>query len=181
MTPAGSGKQRRRGRTFGTVERIASGRWRARFRPHAGALRVTAPETFKTKADASAWLATQQADLGRGVWTDARAGASVTVKAWGEEWLAAPRKRRTTLARDTSVLRTWLYPTLGTWPVNRVTPLDVRRVVAAMAEDLAPATVRTDYGVIRALFAAAVDADLIGRSPCRGIELPVPSQGPGWC
>jgi integrase len=49
----------------------------------------------------------------------------------------------------------------------------VQRLVTAMADRLAPATVRTNYGVLRAVLAAAVDADLLVRSPCRGIKLPV--------
>jgi integrase len=47
-------------------------------------------------------------------------------------------------------------------------------VVALMEDDrgLAPATVRTNYGVLRAVMAWAVDNDLIDRSPCRGVRLP---------
>jgi len=41
-----------------------------------------------------------------------------------------------------------------------------------MAEQLAPATVRTNYGVLRAILRAAVEADLIAVSPCRGVRLP---------
>lgn len=41
-----------------------------------------------------------------------------------------------------------------------------------MAETLAPATVRTHYGVLKAVMNAAVEADLLVRSPCRGIRLP---------
>lgn len=37
---------------------------------------------------------------------------------------------------------------------------------------LAPRTVRTNYGVLRALFGASVKAELIPISPCRGIRLP---------
>jgi integrase len=42
-----------------------------------------------------------------------------------------------------------------------------------MVAELSPATVRTNYGVLRAVLVAAVEADLIGRSPCRGIRLPI--------
>jgi integrase len=41
-----------------------------------------------------------------------------------------------------------------------------------MSERLAANTVRTNYGVFRACINAAVEADLIGRSPCRGVNLP---------
>ena len=35
-----------------------------------------------------------------------------------------------------------------------------------------PATVRTNYGVLRTILRSAVDADLIAQSPCRGVRLP---------
>ena len=41
-----------------------------------------------------------------------------------------------------------------------------------MTEKLAPTTVRTNYGVLRTILAAAVEADLLVRSPCRGIRMP---------
>lgn len=49
-----------------------------------------------------------------------------------------------------------------------------------MAAALLPATVRTNLGVLRAVLNAAVEADLIGRSPVRGIRLakPVPPDRP---
>ena len=37
---------------------------------------------------------------------------------------------------------------------------------------LAGSTVRTNYGVLRAIFGWAVENDLLARSPCRGIRLP---------
>jgi integrase len=45
-------------------------------------------------------------------------------------------------------------------------------VVEGLAEHLAPATVRTDYGVLRAVLSAAVNADLLAVSPCRRVSLP---------
>ena len=50
--------------------------------------------------------------------------------------------------------------------------MDIRALVENMAKQLAPATVRTDYGVLRAILSAAVDADLLPISPCRGVRLP---------
>ena len=42
-----------------------------------------------------------------------------------------------------------------------------------MGATLARATVRTNYGVLRAILGAAVDADMLAVSPCRGVRLPV--------
>jgi hypothetical protein len=86
-------------------------------------------------------------------------------------------KRSTTLARDRSVSDKHLLTALGKKPIGSITPLDVRRLVEQMNTTLAPATVRTNCGVLRALFGAAVDAGLLAVSPCRGIGLPAPTRG----
>jgi len=76
------------------------------------------------------------------------------------------------MARDRVVVDRHLVPALGARPIASITPLDVQRVVNEMAKNHAPATVRTNYGVLRAILNAAVAADLIARSPCRGVHLP---------
>jgi hypothetical protein len=57
---------------WGSVRRLASGRFQARYRV-AGAEHL-APTTFGTKRDADAFLATARADLERGTWIDPDAG-----------------------------------------------------------------------------------------------------------
>ena len=84
----------------------------------------------------------------------------------------ASHKRATTRARDEVVLRKHFLPALGSRPIASITPLDIRRVVEAMAENLAPATVRTNYAVLKAVLNAAVEADLLVKSPCRGVRPP---------
>ena len=55
------------------------------------------------------------------------------------------------------------------------TPAQLEGCVDAMTAKLAPTTVRTNLGVLNAVLNAAVDADLIARSPARGIRV---SAGP---
>jgi integrase len=57
-----------------------------------------------------------------------------------------------------------------------ITPADIQAVVDAWATGLAPRSVRTYYRVLRAILNAAVNADVIGKSPCRGIKLPPPER-----
>jgi integrase len=65
----------------------------------------------------------------------------------------------------------WWLPALGGTALAKITPGVVRGVVDTMRAGLASATVRTNYGVLRAVLSAAVDAELIARNPCRGIRL----------
>ena len=84
-------------RTFGTVRRLPSGRWQARY-PDARGSMLPAPITFRTKGDAHRFLASVEADQARGLLVDPRAGL-VTLATWSEQWLARPGKRRNTIAR----------------------------------------------------------------------------------
>jgi hypothetical protein len=57
-------------RRFGSVRKLASGRWQARYRdPLTGQLRA-AKETFETKTDADIALTLIEADISRDKWTD---------------------------------------------------------------------------------------------------------------
>ncbi len=62
-----------RRRRFGTVRKLPSGRWQARYRDALGE-RLTAPNTFATKADAQRWLSAAETDMRRGEWHDPRLG-----------------------------------------------------------------------------------------------------------
>jgi integrase len=156
-------------RQFGSIRKLPSGRWQARHPDPSGSL-VPAPMTFSTRGDASRYLARVQSDLERGDWHDRRLG-KVTFADWMERWLASnPLKRSTTLARDSTVLRTHALPVLGQRPMASITPADIKVVVDEMATKLAPDTVRTNLAVIRAVFNAAVDAEVLARSPVRAIR-----------
>ena len=156
---------------MGSIRRAPrSGRWEARFRDTAGRQRTA---TFDRKSDATIFLAAAETDVARGSWRDPALGRTPFADI-ARDWLASnPRKRPTTYAHDAMVIRVHLNPPLGELPIARVTPADVKAVVAAMEHrGLAPATVRTSYGVLRAILSWAVENDVIDRSPCRGVRLP---------
>ena len=82
--------------------------------------------------------------------------------------------RPKTLHTDTGIIERYLRPTFGVQPLSLITPREVQRLVAQWSRRLAPNSVRRNYAVVRAIFNAAVDADLIARSPCRSVKLPRP-------
>lgn len=79
---------------FGAVDKLPSGRWRARCTGPDGRRRTL---TFSTKSDARAWLATQQADVVRKMWRAPEAGRR-TVGAYAAEYLARDDLRESTRA-----------------------------------------------------------------------------------
>lgn len=163
-------------RRFGAVRQLPSGRWQARYRNGAGDL-VSARRTFATKRDAAQFLAMVEADQLRGVAIDPRGGRT-KVEAWAAEWLRTKRgQRANTLARDRAALAHAL-PTIGHLALASVTPMHIRSIVDAIRDaGRSPKTVRTYMGTLSALFAGAVEADLIQRSPVRprslALERPV--------
>jgi len=130
-------------------------------------------KAFPKRVQADQWAKERESDKLRGAWVDPRAGRE-TFGQWVIRYLkdGATHKRATTQARDRAVLNHWFVPALGKRPIGSITPHDVRVVVQSMTVRLAPRTVRTNYGVLRAAMSAAVDAGLFAVSPCRGIKLP---------
>jgi integrase len=152
-----------------SIRRRPNGKWRARYRDPAGTEHA---RHFARRVDAERWLDRVRGDLARGTYVDPRRGRT-TYAEWSERYFAgALHKRPTTLIRDRTVNEKHFLPVLGSRALSSITPLDVRRLVESLARRLAPATVRTNYGVLRAVLRAAVDADVIAVSPCRGVKLP---------
>ena len=139
-------------------------------------VRVRDPEgrevsrTFRTLTLARDFEREQQRAKSRGSWIDP-AAASMTFREWSATWLRSnPGKRPSSWARDEVIVRRHLVPELGPRRLGSITKLDVQQLVNSWTG--APRTVKRQYGVLRAIMNAAVDADLIGRTPCRAIDLP---------
>ncbi len=175
---------------FGTVDQRAPKgrpkRWRARYddptwtgdgRPP----RITAPETFPTKAAAEAWLAGVWAQVAAGTWThpdelEARRRTeakqaqtdALTVEQWATQWLTMLERTRSagTLRKRRSDLRVHILPELGTLRLVDLTP----RKVAAWHSALPSDGIRTaSYQTLRAMLTAAVDSEetSLTENPCR--------------
>jgi hypothetical protein len=156
-------------REFGSVRRLPSGRWQARY-PDGSGFQVPADRTFSTKSDAIRFLASVQTDMARGRFLDPRDG-KITLTQWAEEWLALPGKSSASIVRDRQGLAAFLA-NFGSLSLAAITPTHVQAAVNARAKVAAPATVRRDFAALRAVLNAAVDVDRIGRSPARKIALP---------
>jgi integrase len=129
-------------------------------------------EVFSTRRAAEARASEIEADQQRGAWIDPRF-ARRSFDTVAMEWLASnPAKRPSAWARDESIVRVHLDPALGDEPIGKVTPARVRALVTAWSDVFEPRTVRRMYGVLRAIFAFAVESTYLMASPCRGVKLP---------
>src|SRR5262245_24955477 len=81
---------------FGTVRKLPSGRYQARYTGPDG-LRRKAPVTFDTIRDAQTWLATIRADIVRDTWSPTKDSAKdLHFDTYAETWLEArPLEART--------------------------------------------------------------------------------------
>lgn len=128
--------------------------------------------SFRSRRDAETFAREQLSAQQRGAWLHP-GGASTLFGEWADEWLRQRvGARPKTIHTDAGIVERHLRPALGSVRLGSVTPRDVRRLVGGWNARFAPNTVRRHYAVLRAIMNAAVDAELIARSPCRAIKLP---------
>jgi integrase len=150
---------------FGSVRRLPSGRWQARWTTDAGK-RETAPRTFDTKREAEKFLAQTQTDLARGTYLDARDGQRIFL-AYATEFIEQGGTRGA-LAPKTKQLYTDLVKrdlaTFHDLTIAAVRPQDVRRWYVSRAAH--PTRQRQAYALLKAVFNTAVRDRLIAHNPC---------------
>lgn len=149
-----------------------TGRYQARYpvRQTDGTVKQVSAGTFTSLNDAKDARSLQIAKLRTGGWVDPT-GPRTTVEAWSTEWLALRRGGNT---KTKTIVRSRIVPRWGSRRLGEITSLDVQRWVNDMlAEPLAPATVKAYYACFRQMMSHAVDHDLLPKTPCRNIELPV--------
>jgi excisionase family DNA binding protein len=152
-------------RSFGTVGRLPSGRYRARYRDPATGQQVSGG-TFPSRADAERWLAAAQIDQARGAWVDPRAG-EVLLRDYAEGWLAQHTGlRETTHSGYRYLLAHYICPVLGGTPIGRLTPGAVREWYSALHASR-PAAASAAYRLLRAILNTAVADERIVRNPCQ--------------
>lgn len=144
--------------------------WLAGFRAPDGS---EISKAFDRKIDAQRWLATQQADQLRGHWSDPRSGR-VSFEQQAAEWMANRRsQRRTTIARDQSLLRTLVLPTFGRMPLWSIDINRVEKWVQELVDQgYAPATVQKAFQILGGVLRSAVRSKRLGNDVTVGVSLP---------
>jgi integrase len=153
-------------RSFGSVRRLPSGRWQARYRDAAGKTHA-APETFATRPEATRFLAQVETDLARGEWTDPRAGR-VLFAEWAARWQETTTNLRpNTRALHAYLLRRFLLPAFADTALADLDLMAVRSWLARLErEAVSPNTVAKAYRLLARIMDTAVDASLLVRNPC---------------
>jgi integrase len=147
----------------GGIDQRGKNSWRLRYR--VGKERHTA--TFsgtRTEAQTELRRLLGSADRGEHV-----APAKVTLQQWADQWIelkAAERQHRT-VARYQDLLRLHVLPTLGSRPLQQLSPHEIKRLYTQMTA-LAPRTRHHVATVLKSCLQAAVENKLISSNPAPG-------------
>jgi integrase len=159
-------------RTFGTVWQLPSGRYRATYIAPDGERRA-GESTFRTIADADAWLSTVSADIVRGTWRPPEPSRE-TVGAYAKRWLALGVGRSgdplspTTKELYELLWSRWIEPTFGEVALGDVSVETVRIWLGeARAEHPSSTQPAKAYRLLRVILNVAVDDEKIFANPCR--------------
>ncbi len=149
-------------RPFGTIRKLASGRYQARY--WRLGKQVSADTTFASKAEAREWLAQTETDIGRGEHVDPTAGRElfgVFAARWLEQRDLRPRTRDTYASQLAHILAEFEAVELG-----KITPADTRAWHGRLTKtDLHSNTAAKVYRLFRTMMGTAVDDGLIRTNP----------------
>ena len=154
-------------KSFGTIEKLPSGRYRVRYyHPHTGE-RITAPNTYSTKTDANLWLNSQHLGIQKGTWRDKRV-LQDTVESYGITWITQRELKRATRDDYLAIWRLHITPHLGQVRLQDLTPDKVRTWQAnRLGEGAGNHSVAYAYRILKAVCNTAVREQVIQFNPCQ--------------
>jgi integrase len=174
-------------RGFGQIQKLPSGRFRARYADPDGLMttpadsskrpqpvRHNAPHTFETRGDAEAWLADERRLIAAGGWTppesrraSRRANRTdvLTFGRYADAWLRDRTLKPRTRAHYRSLLDRQLFPAFAQEALSDITPESVR-VWHSLAGTARPTLRAHAYGLLRTILGSATSDGLIPLNPC---------------
>lgn len=152
------------------VQKIDSGRWRARYRTPDGAHRS---RTFPRRIDAEKYLASIETAKVRGEWYDP-ARATVTLELWAKDWLTTRTDlRASSIARVDAITRTHVLPAFGKRQLGTISNAEVRAWVGSLiGSGLSASTTRKCVFALRQMLDAAIADRRLTVNPALSVPLP---------
>jgi integrase len=153
--------------TFGTVEQLPGGHYRARYTGPDGR-RHKAPTLFLTLKDARGWLSLQQADIIRKAWAPPEVvpkPIKMTFAEYADKWMANRQLKERTREHYDMLLGQHLLKAFGPWPLSSITADDVRAWHAKFGADR-PTTRAHAYGLLRTILGTALSDGKVSVNPC---------------
>jgi integrase len=165
----GAGRKNRATGTFGTVQELPSGRYRAMYYGPDGR-RYKAPKTFTAKADARGWLALRQSEIIKKSWTPPDAQEQKVVRTtfadYAQQWMAHRDLKDRTREHYRKLLdQHLLNAPFAHLPLSSITSDDVRSWYAKTGNGT-PTLRAHCYGLLRTIMGTAVSDGKIAANPC---------------
>ncbi len=156
-----------RGRAFGSIRALPSGRFQVRYQGTDG-LRHRAPMTFSSRPEARRWLSMVEADLVRGSW-EAEDIDGEPLGLYAARWIVErPNLSERSVAMYQGLLRLHISPHLGSTGIRRLTAAMIRTWRQGLLDvGVGASTVAKAYRLARSVLNTAADDELIRRNPCR--------------
>lgn len=167
----------RRANGEGSIYRRDDGRW-------AGAHYVLRPDGGRERRTVYGSTRNEVAGKLSDLIAKTRAGVPLAVKNWTVEaysrpWLVdvvTPRARPSTLASYRDTMRLHVVPSLGRYPLRRLTPAHVRKLLAEKsASGLSARSVQIIHATLRVMLAEAVRDELVERNVAAIVRPPAVS------
>jgi integrase len=160
---------KRRGAGEGSIDERGQDHWRLRYRIDGKRFVAT---VSGTKAEAKARLREllHAGDTGEHI-----EPSKITLAQWAEQWLALlDRGLVTTRTRERygQVLASYVLPTLGSRPIQKITAIEIDRVYAVLEQRLSPTTCRHIHVVLGNCLRTAQKKIGLRRNPCADASPP---------
>ncbi|MEQ8717700.1 MAG: tyrosine-type recombinase/integrase [Acidimicrobiales bacterium] len=149
-----------------------------RPKPYLARVRTPSGErskAFRRRQDAVAWERAQQGEITQGKWIDPQLGRMHLTEYVADHWapLAMKQVRTRTWELNHGVLRNYVLPRFGDWPIAKITATSVKEMIADdIAAGLSSSAVRRHVIVLRQILDAAVDDGRLGQNPAKRVKLP---------
>ena len=144
-------------------------RWRAHYRTPDGKQRN---RSFERKLEAERYLTAVESSKLIGGYIDPGM-ARLTVGAWSLRWLEGQAHLKpSTHERYRGIVVAAIGPKWRSVKLADVAHSDIQAWVTSMSIELAPATVRKNFGVLSLILASAVKDGRLARNPAAGVNLP---------
>jgi integrase len=148
---------------FGYVEKLPSGKWRARC---TGPDRLRRSATFRTKTDARVWLSTFETSVAQKTWRPPEAGKT-TVAEYADGYISRSDLRPSTRALYESTWRNHLREEWERVAVRDVTRERVRLWHGQASKATKPTALAISYRLLRSILNVAVGDGAIPANPCQ--------------
>lgn len=152
---------------MGFVNKTPGGTWKAFWRDPQGKQRS---KTFRTKKEASVFLAEIETQKSRGEYVSPHAGRT-RFREHAERWMGAKNTEVTTSARDESMMRTHVLPQWGDWPLAKINHLSLQEWVTELGQR-SPTLAIQCHRLVSGVLRSAMNNKLIGFNPVEGVRLP---------